>query len=169
VQADTHTITAINPTHMTCFHLVNTVFQSGTISVSSSVPDSLAGRRLPLACQGGSLPDGQWASSNAWLGSFLTPFRSGVSTPLAVVISIRCPSPHENSAHTGFAPVEQFTRHGGRLWGFARFSMLDVHRGRATRDTPAASVITSHCRHRHPLGSSAPPALRQGRGLQVSS
>jgi hypothetical protein len=59
VQADTHTITAINPTHTTCFHLVNTVFQIGTISVSSGVPDSLAGRRVPLVCQGGS--PARWA------------------------------------------------------------------------------------------------------------
>jgi hypothetical protein len=46
---------------------------------------------------------------------------------------------------------------------------LDVHRGQATRDTPAARVIISHCRHRHPAGSSAPLVPRQGRGLPAPS
>jgi hypothetical protein len=52
-QADTHTTPAINPTRMTRFHLVNTVFQIGHIPVSSDVPDSLAGRWVPQACKGG--------------------------------------------------------------------------------------------------------------------
>jgi hypothetical protein len=56
VQADTQKTTATNTTRMTYFHHVGTVFQRCHMSVSSDVPDGLAGCRVPSACEVEALP-----------------------------------------------------------------------------------------------------------------